>query len=75
MVYTFESVNPYDFLRSKYKTGEPSLRDLKIIESLLVDQKMTPGVVNVLIAYVLNKMVSNEYYSSDKEYVLDNSVI
>lgn len=53
MVYTFESVHPYDFLRSKYKTGEPSLRDLKLIEGLLVDQKMTPGVVNVLIAYVL----------------------
>ena len=40
MVYTFESVTPYDFLRSKYKTGEPSLRDLRLIESLLVDQKM-----------------------------------
>lgn len=53
MVYTFESVTPYDFLRSKYKTGEPSARDLKLIESLLVDQKMNPGVVNVLIAYVL----------------------
>ena len=53
MVYTFESVHPYDFLRSKYKNGEPSLRDLKIIENLLVDQKLTPGVVNVLIAYVL----------------------
>ena len=64
MVYTFETVNPYDFLRSKYKTGEPSLRDLKIIESLLVDQKMTPGVVNVLIAYVLkinNQKLSKNY--------------
>lgn len=64
MVYTFESVHPYDFLRSKYKTGEPSLRDLKIIESLLVDQKMTPGVVNVLIAYVLkinNQKLSKNY--------------
>ena len=64
MVYTFEKVNPYDFLRSKYKTGEPSLRDLKIIESLLVDQKMTPGVVNVLIAYVLkinNQKLSKNY--------------
>ena len=64
MVYTFESVHPYDFLRSKYKTGEPSLRDLKLIESLLVDQKMTPGVVNVLIAYVLkinNQKLSKNY--------------
>ncbi len=64
MVYTFESVHPYDFLRSKYKTGEPSLRDLKLIESLLVDLKMTPGVVNVLIAYVLkinNQKLSKNY--------------
>ena len=64
MVYTFESVHPYDFLRSKYKTGEPSIRDLKIIESLLVDQKMTPGVVNVLIDYVLkvnNQKLSKNY--------------
>lgn len=64
MVYTFESVHPYDFLRSKYKSGEPSLRDLKLIESLLVDQKMTPGVVNVLISYVLkinNQKLSKNY--------------
>ena len=64
MVYIFESVHPYDFLRSKYKNGEPSLRDLKIIEGLLVDQKMTPGVVNVLIDYVLkvnNQKLSKNY--------------
>jgi len=64
MVYTFESVTPYDFLRSKYKTGEPSLRDLKLIESLLADLKMNPGVVNVLIAYVLkinNQKLSKNY--------------
>ena len=64
MVYTFESVHPYDFLRSKYKNGEPSIRDLKIIEDLLVDQKLTPGVVNVIIAYVLkvnNQKLSKNY--------------
>ncbi len=64
MVYIFESVTPYDFLRSKYKTGEPSLRDLRLIESLLVDQKMNPGVVNVLIAYVLkinNQKLTKSY--------------
>lgn len=64
MIYIFENTTPYDFLRSKYKTGEPSLRDLKLIESLLVDQKMTPGVVNVLIAYVLkinNQKLSKNY--------------
>lgn len=64
MVYTFESLTPYDYLRSKYKTGEPSARDLKLIESLLVDLDLKPGVVNVLIAYVLqiNNQKLNKNY-------------
>jgi len=53
MIYTFETTTPYDFLRSKYKTGEPTRRDLSILESLLIDQKLKPGVVNVLMDYVL----------------------
>ena len=52
-VYTFENVTPNDYLRSKYKNGEPTMRELQIIEDLMVKQKMKPGVVNVLIAYVL----------------------
>lgn len=53
MVYTFESMTPYDYLSSKYKTGEPTTRDLKLVESLLVDVGLKPGVVNALIDYVL----------------------
>ena len=52
-VYTFEHTTPNDYLRSKYKNGEPTLSELKIIENLMVKQKMKPGVVNVLISYVL----------------------
>ena len=52
-IYTFENITPYDYLRSKYKNGEPTLRELQIIEDLMVKQKMKPGVVNVLIDYVL----------------------
>lgn len=64
MVYTFETVTPYDYLRSKYKGAEPTARDLKLIESLLVDQQMKPGVVNVLISYVLkiNNQKLNKNY-------------
>ena len=54
IIYTFENMSPYDYLKSKYKNGEPSSRELKIIEELMVDYKMKPGVVNVLISYVLN---------------------
>lgn len=65
MVYTFENLNPYQFLKAKYKNGEPTERDLRLIESLLVDQKLNSGVVNVLIAYVLK--INNEKLS--KSYV------
>mgnify|MGYP002515624852 CR=1 FL=1 len=53
MVYTFENISPYDYLRAKYKGAEPTSRDLKLVEHLLIDQKLQPGVVNVLISYVL----------------------
>ncbi len=60
MIYTFENVTPYDYLRSKYKIGEPTLKELQIIEDLMVKQKMKPGVVNVLISYVL-KVNNNKF--------------
>ena len=58
MVYTFENMTPYQLLKAKYKGAEPTDRDKKLIESLLIDQKLNPGVVNVLISYVLK--VNNE---------------
>ena len=60
MIYTFENVTPFDYLRSKYKTGEPTRKELQIIEDLMVKQKMKPGVVNVLISYVL-KVNNNKF--------------
>lgn len=53
MVYTFENITPYQLLKAKYKGGEPTDRDKRLIENLLIDQKLNPGVVNVLISYVL----------------------
>lgn len=53
MIYTFEATNPYDFLKSKQNGGEPLKRDVQLLEDLLIDHKLTPGVVNVLIDYVL----------------------
>ena len=64
-VYTFENVTPNDYLRSRYKNGEPKMRELQIIEDLMSKQKMKPGVVNVLIAYVLK--VNNQKFT--KSYV------
>ena len=65
MVYTFENLTPYQFLKAKYKGAEPTNRDKRLIENLLIDQKLNPGVVNVLIAYVLK--INNEQLK--KSYV------
>jgi len=39
MVYTFENISPYDFLRAKYKGAEPTSRDLKLTLDFLKDAK------------------------------------
>ena len=60
LINQFEKENPYDFLASK-QGARPTKKDLEIIEYLIIDQKLNPGVVNVLIDYVLkinnNKLV------------------
>ena len=64
MAYTFENTSPYDFLRSKYKGAEPTKRDLQLIENLMCDQKLSAGVVNVLISYALkinNQKLNRSY--------------
>lgn len=53
LIYMFETTSPYDFINSKYKKGNPTATDLKIIAHLLLDLELKPGVVNVLIDYVL----------------------
>lgn len=52
LIYQFETTAPYDFIASKYKDSKPTKADLAVIEYLLVDLNMKPGVVNVLIDYV-----------------------
>ena len=61
IIDVFESHSPYEFLKSKYKGAKPTERDMKILESLLMDLNLNPAVVNVLIDYTLktnnNKLV------------------
>lgn len=63
IIYQFETTSPYDFLCSKYNGSRPSKTDLGILEYLLIDMNLKPGVVNVLIDYVLkinnNKLTKN----------------
>ena len=54
MIYTFETISPRELLIKINKGNEPTRRDLKLIEDLVSDYKLKPGVVNVLIDYVLN---------------------
>lgn len=55
IIGVFENTSPYDFLKSKYKGANPTSRDLKLLETLLIDLNLKPAVVNVLIDYVLKK--------------------
>lgn len=63
IIYQFETTSPYDFLASKYNGSKPSKTDLSILEFLLLDMNLNPGVVNVLVDFVLrinnNKLTRN----------------
>ena len=53
IIGVFENTSPYNFLKNKNKGANPTLRELKLLESLLIDVGLKPAVVNVLIDYVL----------------------
>ena len=55
IIYMFENTSPHDFLRMKNKGINPTSKELKILEYLIVDMGLQPAVVNVLIDYVLKK--------------------
>ena len=61
IIRVFENTTPTEFLRAKYKGGKPTNSDMRILEMLLSDLKLSPAVVNVLIDFVLktnnNKLI------------------
>lgn len=64
MIAVFENTTPYDFLKSKYNGVNPTPRDLKLLEMLLIDLELKPAVVNVLIDYTLkinNNKLTNAF--------------
>ena len=63
MIYTFENISPIEFLKSSYNNAEPTTRDKRIIESLMLNQKLSPGVINVLIDYVMR--INNKKLNRD----------
>ena len=53
MIYTFETITPYELLKSKNNGTEPTSRDLKLAEDLVINYGLKIGVANVLIDYIL----------------------
>ena len=48
-----ETISPYQLLKEKQGGKEPVMHDLAIAETLMTQRDLTPGVVNVLLEYVL----------------------
>ncbi len=61
-IYMFETTSPYNFLASKMGT-KPSKTDVAVLEHLVLDIDLSPGVINVLLDFVLkttnNKLSMN----------------
>ena len=63
MIYAFETVSPADFLRSRSNNINLTKYEKDILTYLLIELNLKPGVVNVLIDYVLkinnNKLIKS----------------
>jgi len=61
IIYTFETTSPSDFLRGRNNTSIITKSDRDILTYLLIELNLKPGVVNVLVDYVLkinnNKLI------------------
>lgn len=76
-IYYFETHSPYEFLYEKNDNVEPSASEMRLIESLMVDMNLNPGVVNVLIDYVLrvnnNKLTKSFVTTIASQWVRNNT--
>lgn len=53
-IQQFETMSPYEVIVSYMEKGaKPSIVDIKLVETIMFEQKLTPGVTNVLIDYVM----------------------
>ncbi|WP_226667087.1 replication initiation and membrane attachment family protein [Metabacillus litoralis] len=55
LILQLESISPRKFLIDVSGGVAPTASDLKIIEDVMINQKLHPGVINVLIYYVMLK--------------------
>ena len=73
LIYQFENTTPYDYLKLRNMGNRPSKQELSLIEELLIDFNLKPGVVNVLVDYVLktnsNKLTKNYVLAIASQWV------
>jgi replication initiation and membrane attachment protein len=55
LIYYLDHTSPREVLKDISGGAEPSKTDLQIIEEIMFSQKLLPGVINVLIQYVMLK--------------------
>ena len=76
LISCFENTSPYDFIKAKYGGSKPTTKDINLIEGLLVNQELNPGVVNVLVDYVLrindNKLNKNFVEAIASQWKMSN---
>lgn len=53
LIRYLETVSPREFLADLSEGSEPTKSDLRLIEDIMLNQKLSPGVVNVLIHYCM----------------------
>ncbi len=74
MIYQFETTSPHDYILSKTGGEKLTNNEIDILEYLLNDMKIKPGVVNVIIDYVL-KVSNNKLVKSFVEMVASQFAI
>ena len=53
LIKQLEEISPKQLLKEISGGAEATKADLQIVEGVMINQKLTPGVVNVLIYYVM----------------------
>lgn len=76
MIYQYETSTPYEYLKLRYNGGKISSYDTETLKILVNQIKINPGVVNVLVDYVLkinnNKLTRNFIETIAGQWKRDN---
>src|SRR5699024_8022450 len=54
-IRAFETYSPAEFLEQSAGGAQPAPADLKVVEEVMLEQKLPAGVINVLLDFVLKK--------------------